>query len=71
MLLFLFQLLGYNRTVTCQIFIGSDAGKVRPHGFYQACRVAGRNSTPCTEKDIDGTTVIEVELDPRDNMTAR
>ena len=66
-----FQLLGYSRPVTCQIFIGSDQGKVRPHGFYQACRVAGRNSTPSMERDIDGTSVIEVELHPSENMAAR
>lgn len=52
-----------------QIFVGNDAGRVKPHGFYQACRVTGRNTTACREVDIEGTTVIEVPLDPSSNMT--
>lgn len=44
------------------MFIGNDTGKVRPHGFYQACKVCGKNSTACVERDIDGTTVIEINL---------
>lgn len=52
-----------------QVFVGNDAGRVKPHGFYQACRVTGRNTTACQEVDIDGTTVIEVALDPSTNMT--
>lgn len=38
--------------------------------FYQACRVSGKNSTPCTEKKIEGTIVIEVELEPTKEMVA-
>ena len=56
--------------MTLQVFIGTDTGKVRPHGFYQACKVCGKNSTPCVEKDIEGTTVIEIQLDPKNDMTA-
>lgn len=41
-----------------------------PHMFYQACRVSGKNSTPCVEKKIEGTIVIEVELDPAKEMLA-
>lgn len=52
-----------------QVFVGNDSGRVKPHGFYQACRVTGRNTTPCKEVDIEGTTVIEVGLDPSNNMT--
>ena len=52
-----------------QVFVGNDTGRVKPHGFYQACRVTGRNTTACKEVDIDGTTVIEVSLDPSTNMT--
>lgn len=52
-----------------QVFVGNDAGRVKPHGFYQACRVTGRNTTACKEVDIDGTTVIEVTLDPSNKMT--
>lgn len=51
-----------------QIFVGNDAGRVKPHGFYQACRVTGRNTTACKEVDIEGTTVIEVPLDPSSSM---
>lgn len=36
--------------------------------FYQACRVSGKNSTPCVEKKIEGTIVIEVDLDPTKEM---
>lgn len=38
--------------------------------FYQACRVSGKNSTPCTEKKVDGTIVIELQLDPAKDMLA-
>lgn len=54
-----------------QIFIGTDYGKVKPHGFYQACKVYGKNTTQCMERDIDGTTVIEVALEPTEDMTAK
>ncbi|ELT87926.1 hypothetical protein CAPTEDRAFT_175869 [Capitella teleta] len=61
---------GYDKPVVLQIFIGTDAGKVKPHGFYQACKVSGKNSTPCSQKDIQGTTVIEIQLEPGTDMTA-
>lgn len=64
-----FQLEGHNEPVVLQVFVGNDSGRVKPHGFYQACRVTGRNTTPCKEVDIEGTTVIEVGLDPSNNMT--
>ncbi|XP_060644348.2 nuclear factor of activated T-cells 5 isoform X2 [Anolis sagrei] len=63
------KLEGHNEPVTLQVFVGNDSGRVKPHGFYQACRVTGRNTTPCKEVDIEGTTVIEVGLDPGNNMT--
>ncbi|XP_048371566.1 nuclear factor of activated T-cells 5 isoform X2 [Sphaerodactylus townsendi] len=63
------KLEGHNEAVTLQVFVGNDSGRVKPHGFYQACRVTGRNTTPCKEVDIEGTTVIEVGLDPNNNMT--
>jgi nuclear factor of activated T-cells 5 len=46
--------------VTLHVFVASDQGKIKPHGYYQACKVTGRNTTPCKEIDIDGTTVIEI-----------
>ncbi|XP_034046413.1 nuclear factor of activated T-cells 5 isoform X2 [Thalassophryne amazonica] len=63
------KLEGVNEPVNLQVFVGNDAGRVKPHGFYQACRVTGRNTTACNEVDIEGTTVIEVSLDPSTNMT--
>ncbi|XP_038069333.1 nuclear factor of activated T-cells, cytoplasmic 1-like isoform X1 [Patiria miniata] len=51
---------GVNEGVTLHAFVASDQGKTKPHGYYQACKVTGRNTTPCTEIDIDGTTVIEI-----------
>ncbi|XP_035679897.1 LOW QUALITY PROTEIN: nuclear factor of activated T-cells 5-like [Branchiostoma floridae] len=65
------KLEGCNKSATLQVFVGTDTGKIKPHGFYQACKVTGRNTTPCTERDIEGTTVIEVPLDPTNNMTQR
>ncbi|XP_073440437.1 nuclear factor of activated T-cells 5 isoform X6 [Dendrobates tinctorius] len=63
------KLEGHNEPVVLQVFVGNDSGRVKPHGFYQACRVTGRNTTPCKEVDIEGTTVIEVMLDPSNVMT--
>ncbi|XP_052418014.1 nuclear factor of activated T-cells 5-like isoform X2 [Carassius gibelio] len=63
------KLEGVKESVVLQIFVANDAGRVKPHGFYQACRVTGRNTTTCREVDIEGTTVIEVPLDPSSNMT--
>ena len=37
--------------------------------FYQACKVSGKNSTPCNEKKVDGTILIEIELKPESDMT--
>nr|XP_015835684.1 PREDICTED: uncharacterized protein LOC663601 isoform X3 [Tribolium castaneum] len=64
------QLVGYYQPTTLQVFIGTDVGKVAPHMFYQACKVSGKNSTPCVEKKIDGTCVIELQLDPSKEMSA-
>lgn len=41
-----------------------------PHMFYQACRVSGKNSTPCMERKIEGTIVIEIQMDPAKDMVA-
>ncbi|KAK9879529.1 hypothetical protein WA026_006599 [Henosepilachna vigintioctopunctata] len=64
------QLIGYHKPATLQVFIGTDVGKVSPHMFYQACKVSGKNSTSCIERKIDGTCVIELQLDPSKEMTA-
>lgn len=63
------QLEGASEPVVLQVFVANDAGRVKPHGFYQACRVTGRNTTACKEVDIDGTTVIEIPLEPSNDMT--
>ena len=52
------------------VYIGTDSGKVKPHGFYQACKVCSKNATPCTEREVDGTCVIDIMIDPKDNMEA-
>lgn len=62
------RLLGYEKPATLQVFIGTDLGRVAPHMFYQACRVSGKNSTPCVERKVDGTIVIEVDMDPSKEM---
>ncbi|XP_037029005.1 nuclear factor of activated T-cells 5 isoform X2 [Bradysia coprophila] len=64
------KLTGYNKPTVLEIFIGTDIGRVAPHMFYQACKVSGKNSTPCVEKKLDGTIVIEIELKPDNEMTA-
>ncbi|KAK7122108.1 hypothetical protein R3I93_023045 [Phoxinus phoxinus] len=63
------KLEGVGEPVVLQVFVANDAGRVKPHGFYQACRVTGRNTTACKEVDIEGTTVIEVNLEPTSSMT--
>ncbi|XP_056137857.1 nuclear factor of activated T-cells 5a [Lampris incognitus] len=63
------KLEGVNEPVMLQVFVANDTGRVKPHGFYQACRVTGRNTTACKEVDIEGTTVIEIPLEPTNDMT--
>ena len=62
------QLLGYKGTATLQVFVGCDSGKVKPHGFYQACKVYGKSSNQFDEKDIDGTSVIDIIMEPENDM---
>lgn len=64
------KLSGYDKPTTLQIFIGTDIGRVAPHMFYQACKVSGKNSTPCNEKKIEGTILIEIDLKSETEMTA-
>jgi nuclear factor of activated T-cells 5 len=68
MILSCFQLIGYNKAATLQVFIGSDVDRVLPHMFYQACKVCGKNSTPCSEEKSEGTIVIELQFEPAKNM---
>ena len=62
---------GVHEGVTLHVFVASDQGKIKPHGYYQACKVTGRNTTPCKEIDIDGTTVIEIPWENTGNMEIR
>ena len=57
--------------VTLHVFVASDQGKIKPHGYYQACKVTGRNTTPCKEIDVDGTTVIEIPWECAGKMEMR
>lgn len=59
-----FQLRGVNQPVELMVFIVTDQGKVRPHGYYQACKVTGQNATPCSEADMEGTKVIRIPWQP-------
>ncbi|CAG2208216.1 NFAT5 [Mytilus edulis] len=63
------HLFGEVDNATLQVFIGNDQGRVKPHAFYQACKVCGKNSTPCQEREIDGTIVIEMEMDTANEKT--
>ncbi|KAK8777431.1 hypothetical protein V5799_029225 [Amblyomma americanum] len=63
------KLAGLQEQVKLQVFIGTDQGKVQPHMFYQASRVCGKNSTPCQERRLDGTTVLEIDMLPSKDMT--
>ncbi|CAL1532315.1 unnamed protein product [Lymnaea stagnalis] len=65
------KLMGYNKPTKLQVFIGDECGRVKPHGFYQACRVFGKNSTTCAEQEIEGTTVIEIDILPENDMTVK
>lgn len=62
------RLVGYHKPAVLQVFIGTDVGKVAPHMFYQACKVSGKNSTPCNEKKVEGTMFIEIEFKPENDM---
>ncbi|KAF6214285.1 hypothetical protein GE061_009025 [Apolygus lucorum] len=63
------KLVGYDKPAILEVYIGTDQGRETPHMFYQACRVSGKNSTPCVEKNVNGTVLIEIEFDPSKDMT--
>ncbi|XP_077430500.1 nuclear factor of activated T-cells, cytoplasmic 2 [Vanacampus margaritifer] len=66
------QLHGYRGTapLDLQVFIGTaDERLLKPHAFYQAHRIAGKTvTTPSMERMINGTKVLEIPLQPKDNM---
>ncbi|PAA46594.1 hypothetical protein BOX15_Mlig033763g1 [Macrostomum lignano] len=63
------QLIGWSQPASLSIFVGTDVGRVKPHGYYQACRVSGK-ATACeaVETEQEGTRVLEVPFDPQKNM---
>lgn len=54
--------------VKIQCFIGHDRQIGTPHLFYQASKIAGKNSTSCTVKRTEGTSVITMDASPSNNM---
>lgn len=64
------KLVGYeHKTAKLEVFIGTDVGRLTPHMFYQACKVSGKNSTPCNEHKVNGTMVIDIDMTQENNMT--
>ncbi|XP_062276701.1 nuclear factor of activated T-cells, cytoplasmic 3 [Scomber scombrus] len=69
----LIKLSGYSeQPVSMLLFIGTaDDRYLRPHCFYQVHRVTGKTvTTTCQEKIIEGTKVLEIPLQPENNMSA-
>ncbi|XP_072540937.1 nuclear factor of activated T-cells, cytoplasmic 2 isoform X2 [Salminus brasiliensis] len=68
------QLRGYRgrEALALQVFIGTaDERAVRPHAFYQVHRITGKTVTTSShERIIHGTKVLELPLEPKDNMRA-
>ncbi|TNN65260.1 Nuclear factor of activated T-cells, cytoplasmic 2 [Liparis tanakae] len=68
------QLHGYRgkETLALQIFIGTaDERILKPHAFYQVHRITGKTVTTTSyEKVIHGTKVLEIPLEPKNNMRA-
>ncbi|KAI7794488.1 nuclear factor of activated T-cells, cytoplasmic 2 isoform X2 [Triplophysa rosa] len=68
------QLRGYRgkEPLGLQIFIGTaDERILKPHAFYQVHRITGKTVTTTSyEKIINGTKVLEIPLEPKNNMKA-
>ncbi|XP_049922151.1 nuclear factor of activated T-cells, cytoplasmic 2 isoform X2 [Epinephelus moara] len=68
------QLHGYRgkEPLGLQIFIGTaDERILKPHAFYQVHRITGKTVTTTSyEKVIHGTKVLEIPLEPKNNMKA-
>lgn len=63
------KLCGYSRQpIKIQCFIGHEKHIGTPHLFYQASKIAGKNSTSCIIKKVDGTCIIVMEASPANNM---
>ncbi|XP_048874380.1 LOW QUALITY PROTEIN: nuclear factor of activated T-cells, cytoplasmic 2 [Brienomyrus brachyistius] len=68
------QLHGYKgkEPLGLQIFIGTaDERILKPHAFYQVHRITGKTVTTTSyEKVINSTKVLEIPLEPKNNMRA-
>ncbi|XP_062314804.1 nuclear factor of activated T-cells, cytoplasmic 2 isoform X1 [Osmerus eperlanus] len=68
------QLHGYRgkEPLGLQIFIGTaDERILKPHAFYQVHRITGKTVTTTSyEKILNGTKVLEIPLEPKNNMKA-
>ncbi|XP_028854879.1 nuclear factor of activated T-cells, cytoplasmic 2 isoform X2 [Denticeps clupeoides] len=68
------QLRGYRgpSPLALQVFIGTaDERVLKPHSFYQVHRITGKTvTTSSQERILCGTKVLEIPLDPKDNMRA-
>ncbi|KAG9269120.1 nuclear factor of activated T-cells, cytoplasmic 2 isoform X1 [Astyanax mexicanus] len=68
------QLHGYRgkEPLGLQIFIGTaDERILKPHAFYQVHRITGKTVTTTSyEKNIHSTKVLEIPLEPKNNMKA-
>ncbi|XP_060930931.1 nuclear factor of activated T-cells, cytoplasmic 2 [Limanda limanda] len=68
------QLHGYRgkEPLALQIFIGTADDRIlKPHAFYQVHRITGKTVTTTSfEKVINGTKVLEIPLEPKNNMKA-
>ncbi|XP_054640870.1 nuclear factor of activated T-cells, cytoplasmic 2 isoform X2 [Dunckerocampus dactyliophorus] len=68
------QLRGYKgkEPLGLQIFIGTaDERILKPHAFYQVHRITGKTvTTNSLEKVVNGTKVLEIPLEPKNNMRA-
>nr|XP_029520976.1 nuclear factor of activated T-cells, cytoplasmic 2-like isoform X1 [Oncorhynchus nerka] len=68
------QLHGYRgkEPLGLQIFIGTADDRIlKPHAFYQVHRITGKTVTTTSyEKIINSTKVLEIPLEPKNNMKA-
>ncbi|XP_069846110.1 nuclear factor of activated T-cells, cytoplasmic 2 isoform X2 [Dipodomys merriami] len=68
------QLHGYmdSKPLGLQIFIGTaDERILKPHAFYQVHRITGKTVTTTSyEKIVGNTKVLEIPLEPKNNMRA-
>ncbi|GAU90136.1 hypothetical protein RvY_02600 [Ramazzottius varieornatus] len=61
------QLKGIEHASILQIFVATESGKVRPHPLYRACKVGGKNSTPCRDRTIQNINVLEMDIKPEND----